>query len=928
MTTTVDQAHTESEDYFAGHFPGEDVENYSGHNDEMDAYRHAYTSAVFAYELGIGLAGAMGTAHELRGNLNGQPHEEYFMDSFNNRVGLDVGSNIPPNTSNYKDLIAQELANRLANGDMKVNQPHFADSTDDEYSAPQEQADKANAELHKDWLDEYRPDWDRDDPHEPFGPWHDSSAPEPYGPWVPGVTTPFGEGENAASPIVLDIDASGTIELVALNGTGSVMWDIDEDGFREASGWITGGDGLLSIDLNSDGIINDHGELFGGTNGYVTLAAYDTNSSGSITSADADFGDLLVWVDSNADGFSQSGELHTLSSLGITSISTSYSTVSYAIAGNEIKYESTFVMNGNTYTSVDAFFAYDAVNTTYAGDYTLDVRTLFLPTLRGYGHLPDLHIAMSMDETLLEMVEDFTLLEPDELVADLLNAEDGALVDILYRWAGVDSVNPTSRGAHIDARVLEFLETFMGREYLQFGTNPDPGIAAAVLLMESWANALHAFAVRLAYQTVNASEWFEGSPVYDPISDTFGDSPAIDFDAIEDWIIQFEAFDEQVNAARFLAEMINDVVGIDNLTSQNHTDLQAILPFGGTIEAYLNVLTGSGAIGGTSDDNLILGSEYGDTFYGDAGNDTLISQDGYDTLYGEQDDDILIGGAGVDSLYGGTGNDTYVFAAGDGFDYVYESTDEGTDTIRLAGYATSDVRMWTDSSGHLHIANKADAADETVILAATTGASGTSFETDIGLYVENVLFDDTTNWSLTGGLMLEGGSYGEAIYGSQYNDTISGMDGYDTLYGNRGNDTLIGGAGADYLTGGAGDDILYGGADTDIMTGDTGADEFVFENSTAFGGSDTITDFSTAEVDTLNISDLLDVYDSLNDAISDFVRITDNGTHSFVSVDADGGGNSFTQIAQLSAVTNIAAGATATETELQAMITAGTLLVA
>lgn len=42
MTTTVDQAHTESEDYFAGHFPGEDVENYSGHNDEMDAYRHAY----------------------------------------------------------------------------------------------------------------------------------------------------------------------------------------------------------------------------------------------------------------------------------------------------------------------------------------------------------------------------------------------------------------------------------------------------------------------------------------------------------------------------------------------------------------------------------------------------------------------------------------------------------------------------------------------------------------------------------------------------------------------------------------------------------------------------------------------------------------------------------------------------------------------
>jgi len=30
----------------------------------------------------------------------------------------------------------------------------------------------------------------------------------------------------------------------------------------EASGWITGGDGLLCIDLNSDGIINNQTELF------------------------------------------------------------------------------------------------------------------------------------------------------------------------------------------------------------------------------------------------------------------------------------------------------------------------------------------------------------------------------------------------------------------------------------------------------------------------------------------------------------------------------------------------------------------------------------------------------------------------------------------------------------------------------------------
>lgn len=406
-------------------------------------------------------------------------------------------------------------------------------------------------------------------------------------------------------------------------------------------------------------------------------------------------------------------------------------------------------------------------------------------------------------------------------------------MDILHLWVGVDAVNPTSRGAYIDARVLEFLETFMGREYLQFGANPDPGSGAVDLLMESWTNAFHAFAVRLAHQTVNASEWFQDRPVYNPVLDTFGDSPAIDFDAIESWFAQFELLEDQVNPARFLAEMIDDIVGIENLTGQDHTDLQSILPFGGTIEAYSNPLNGSGAINGNTDDNLILGSDSGDTIYGDEGHDTLISQDGTDSLYGEEDNDTLIGGAGLDYLHGGTGNDTFVFAAGDETDYVYESTGEGTDTIRLAGYATSDVRMWTDNSGYLHITNKADAGDETVILAATSGASGTSSETEVGLYVENVLFDDTTNWSLTGGLTLEGGSSGDNLYGSQYNDALSGMDGYDTLYGNRGNDTLSGGVGVDSLYGGAGDDILDGGDDWDYLDGEIGSDTLSYASASA-----------------------------------------------------------------------------------------------
>ncbi|PZQ43772.1 MAG: hypothetical protein DI551_11495, partial [Micavibrio aeruginosavorus] len=57
-----------------------------------------------------------------------------------------------------------------------------------------------------------------------------------------------------ASPLVLDLDGDG-IELSALNGAGSVYWDIDQDGMAEASGWVKPDDGLLALDWNGDGMV-------------------------------------------------------------------------------------------------------------------------------------------------------------------------------------------------------------------------------------------------------------------------------------------------------------------------------------------------------------------------------------------------------------------------------------------------------------------------------------------------------------------------------------------------------------------------------------------------------------------------------------------------------------------------------------------------
>lgn len=122
-------------------------------------------------------------------------------------------------------------------------------------------------------------------------------------------------------------------------------------------------------------------------------------------------------------------------------------------------------------------------------------------------------------------------------------------------------------------------------------------------------------------------------------------------------------------------------------------------------------------------------------------------------------------------------------------------------------------------------------------------------------------------------------------------------------------------------------DRIYGAAGVDYLTGGAGSDTFLFMKSTAFGTVDQIYDFYTAEGDRLDIANILDMRNPLTDALSGFVRITDNGSDSFLSIDTDGGGNGFVKIAQLYGVTNMAAGATATEAELQALVTSGNLIV-
>lgn len=154
------------------------------------------------------------------------------------------------------------------------------------------------------------------------------------------------------------------------------------------------------------------------------------------------------------------------------------------------------------------------------------------------------------------------------------------------------------------------------------------------------------------------------------------------------------------------------------------------------------------------------------------------------------------------------------------------------------------------------------------------------------------------------------------LYGEAGNDTLFGDTGADTLKGRDGNDTLYGGADVDYLEGGNGNDILYGGEGADILKGSAGIDTFVFQSTMDTGN--TIQDYNSSAGEKLDISGILIGYDPLTDAITDFVRITDNGTDSYLAVDLNGGADNFVQLATLLGVTGL--------TDEKALETAGKLV--
>ncbi|MGE4440458.1 MAG: cadherin-like domain-containing protein [Desulfomicrobium sp.] len=203
------------------------------------------------------------------------------------------------------------------------------------------------------------------------------------------------------------------------------------------------------------------------------------------------------------------------------------------------------------------------------------------------------------------------------------------------------------------------------------------------------------------------------------------------------------------------------------------------------------------------------GHAEGDTL---VGIENVIGSAFADSIVGNAEHNFFDGGAGDDTLLGGIGNDT--LRGGTGADFM----DGGIDGT------------WVDFRGQTQTAHGQDLADYSTSDAAVnvdltrTGAqSGGHAEGDTLVGIEDVV-------GTRFGDVITGDAKDNRLWGGDGDDTISGRGGYDIISGGAGHDWIDGGAYADELFGGAGNDTIYGGNGIDTLFGGDGDDYLVGYN--------------------------------------------------------------------------------------------------
>ncbi len=316
---------------------------------------------------------------------------------------------------------------------------------------------------------------------------------------------------------------------------------------------------------------------------------------------------------------------------------------------------------------------------------------------------------------------------------------------------------------------------------------------------------------------------------------------------------------------------------------------------------------------GSDIENLTLTGTDNINAGGGRGSNTITGNSGNNSLSGGMDPDLLIGGAGDDTY-------SVSFEPGGNYDTVVEKADEGIDTVNMGG-----IGFYTLPDNVENLINSSDAgyatgnALDNYMEMGGVGGALSGLDGDDTLIGGSVYLPGSWDYGtelnggngndvLNGGMRLDGGAGDDTMTGGDGSttyvvdsagDTVieTGTGGTDRVISSisytlgdtlenlflTGTDTIdaTGNAGANLVIGNDGDNRVNGGAGHDTLTGGLGADTFVFDAGT---GADTITDFTTADNDRIDIS-------AYTHGTTDTTLLTQVGADVVITM---GGGNTIT----------------------------------
>ncbi|AIC10540.1 calcium-binding protein [Xylella fastidiosa subsp. sandyi] len=604
----------------------------------------------------------------------------------------------------------------------------------------------------------------------------------------------FRNSRDERDPLVLDLDGDG-IETLAAGK--NILFDHDGDGITHASGWVKSDDGLLVLDRNGNGRIDNGSELFGAdtvlSNGHTAASGFDalrdldSNGDGLFSAADARFTDVRVWRDLNQDGQSQANELFTLSTLGIASITLTPTDTQRVNLGNgnvmdaRGSYTRTDGRSGtvgNLQLGVDQFYrdyrgAHDKV--------TISEAARALPAISGSGAVRDLQEAASLSPALLVAVQAL-------LSGTTQGTLRAALDQVIALWASTSTMRsseelleasgegnrtvyyhgwvPGSVASQGEAAVLAWIK----EQHTQLG--PIIGILEKFngSRMVSEQNGQITLCGRtFAWQRVVRPDGHSETVMHLALP------PEVVSDSFDAFTQAYAKLKESIYIRLVLEPRLTDYLSGLTLTYNNgvmgwdasgleakldqtwqHNKAQALqdvmdlhrygrdalAPSGwNPLDALHHMIDRTAA---TPDGKQAL-ADVGIRFIsgnaeGSDAADLLFGDAGANLLRGGGGDDLLSGGDGDDTLEGGAGNDTLYGGAGD------DVLDGGTGSNRLEGGAGNDVLKVSYRSA------------------------------------DNV---------------LNGGTGDDLLYGSAYADTylFNKGDGHDTIIEQGGDDKLVFGEG-------------------------------------------------------------------------------------------------------------------------------------